>query len=146
MAALVSVFAIVVLSLLITRFAVLVLVVTGLSRESSRFQARSALTGSGFTTSEALELEYPLQVVEYGLIDGSQGAGTQPGGRGIRRRIRILSEGTVVEYNGTRIATRPGGASGGQAAGPGRCWIERPDGRTAGVGAATPGGGGFGGA
>jgi Trk-type K+ transport system membrane component len=53
MAALVSVFAIVVLSLLITRFAVLVLVVTGLSRESARFQARSALTGSGFTTSES---------------------------------------------------------------------------------------------
>ena len=53
MAALVSVFAIVVLSLLITRFAVLVLVVTGLSRESARFQARSALTGSEFTTSES---------------------------------------------------------------------------------------------
>ena len=53
MAALVSVFAIVVLSLLITRFAVLVLVVTGLSWESARFQARSALTGSGFTTSES---------------------------------------------------------------------------------------------
>ena len=41
------------LSLLITRFATLTLQVTGMSRDSARFQARSALTGSGFTTSES---------------------------------------------------------------------------------------------
>lgn len=52
-AAIVSVLAIIVLSLLITRFATLTLEVTGMSRDSARFQARSALTGTGFTTSEA---------------------------------------------------------------------------------------------
>lgn len=41
------------LSLLITRVATTALTVTGLSRESARFQARSAFTGVGFTTSEA---------------------------------------------------------------------------------------------
>lgn len=41
------------LSLLITRIATIALGVTGLSRESARFQARSAFTGVGFTTSEA---------------------------------------------------------------------------------------------
>lgn len=41
------------LSLLITRIATIALAVTGLSRESARFQARSAFTGVGFTTSEA---------------------------------------------------------------------------------------------
>ncbi|MCA9126902.1 MAG: TrkA C-terminal domain-containing protein [Planctomycetales bacterium] len=41
------------LSLLITRVASMALMFTGLSRESARFQARSALTGCGFTTQES---------------------------------------------------------------------------------------------
>lgn len=53
MAAIVSVFAIIILSLLITRVATMILEVTGMSRDTARFQARSALTGSGFTTSES---------------------------------------------------------------------------------------------
>lgn len=42
-----------VVSLLITRIASLALVLTGMSRQAARFQARSALTGTGFTTAEA---------------------------------------------------------------------------------------------
>lgn len=42
-----------ILSLLITRFATVALTVTGMTRESARFQARSALTGAGFTTQES---------------------------------------------------------------------------------------------
>jgi K+/H+ antiporter YhaU regulatory subunit KhtT len=53
MVALVSVLVIVLLSVLITRVATVALSLTGMSRESARFQARSALTGVGFTTSEA---------------------------------------------------------------------------------------------
>jgi hypothetical protein len=41
------------LSLVITRLATVALSFTGLSYESARFQARSAFTGTGFTTSEA---------------------------------------------------------------------------------------------
>lgn len=41
------------LSILITRVATVALTLTGLSRESARFQARSAFTGVGFTTSES---------------------------------------------------------------------------------------------
>jgi hypothetical protein len=41
------------LSLLITRIAAVALAFTGLSRQSARFQARSAFTGVGFTTSES---------------------------------------------------------------------------------------------
>jgi uncharacterized membrane protein len=40
------------LSLVITRIATIALSLTGLSWEASRFQARSAVTGTGFTTSE----------------------------------------------------------------------------------------------
>ncbi len=41
------------LSLLITRLATTALTLTGLSCEMARFQARSAFTGTGFTTSES---------------------------------------------------------------------------------------------
>lgn len=53
MLAVITVFIVAVLSLLITRIATLALVLTGMSNEAARFQARSALTGTGFTTSEA---------------------------------------------------------------------------------------------
>jgi len=53
MAALATVFVVVVVSLLISRVATVALSLTGMSREAARFQARSALSGVGFTTSEA---------------------------------------------------------------------------------------------
>ena len=40
-------------SLLITRIATIALTVTGMARPAARFQARSALTGVGFTTTES---------------------------------------------------------------------------------------------
>lgn len=53
MLAIITVLVALLLSMLITRIATIALAVTGLSRESARFQARSAFTGVGFTTSEA---------------------------------------------------------------------------------------------
>jgi MFS family permease len=53
MTAILSLLVVIFVSLLITRVATIALAATGLSRESARFQARSALTGSGFTTSES---------------------------------------------------------------------------------------------
>ncbi|MEQ8467859.1 TrkA C-terminal domain-containing protein [Coleofasciculus sp. E2-BRE-01] len=53
MAALISLLTVISLSLLITRIATVALALTGLSRESAKFQARSAFTGVGFTTNEA---------------------------------------------------------------------------------------------
>lgn len=44
---------VILVSLVITRVATMTLTLTGLSRESARFQARSALSGVGFTTGEA---------------------------------------------------------------------------------------------
>lgn len=49
----ISLLLIVSLSLVVTRCATVALVHTGLGREAARFQARSAFTGVGFTTSEA---------------------------------------------------------------------------------------------
>lgn len=53
MAALISLFIILTISLLITRIATLALIQTGLSRGLAQFQARSAFTGVGFTTNES---------------------------------------------------------------------------------------------
>lgn len=57
-----SVLVVVTLSILITRIGTIALVHTGLSRESARFQARSAFTGSGFTTRESESVvEHPVR-------------------------------------------------------------------------------------
>ena len=53
MAAVISLVVIVTLGLLVTRVATVALTMTGMSLAHARFQARSAFTGTGFTTSEA---------------------------------------------------------------------------------------------
>lgn len=53
MVAIATVIVVMLVSLLITRVATVAFTLTGLSREAARFQARSALSGTGFTTSEA---------------------------------------------------------------------------------------------
>lgn len=53
MAAVLSLVVVVVLGLLVTRVATVALTMTGMSLEHARFQARSAFTGTGFTTAEA---------------------------------------------------------------------------------------------
>jgi NhaP-type Na+/H+ or K+/H+ antiporter len=50
MAALLSVIAVVLISMLINRFATIALSLTGMSREEARFQARAAMSGVGLTT------------------------------------------------------------------------------------------------
>ena len=54
----ISLFVIVTLSALITRVAAIALAHTGLSTESARFQARSAYTGTGFTTGESEKIMF----------------------------------------------------------------------------------------
>lgn len=49
----VAFFTVLILSLVITRIATVALTLTGLSTETAKFQARSAFTGTGFTTTEA---------------------------------------------------------------------------------------------
>jgi len=53
MLGIITVLLILVVSILITRIASVALMHTGLSRQSAKFQARSAFTGVGFTTSES---------------------------------------------------------------------------------------------
>ncbi|MCW8196073.1 potassium transporter TrkA [Proteobacteria bacterium 005FR1] len=72
----ISVLVVITLSILITRIATVVLTHTGLSRESASFQARSAFTGVGFTTSEAEQIvNHPVRrrVVRTLMLLGNAG-------------------------------------------------------------------------
>lgn len=62
MLSIISLLVVLTLSILVTRVATVALTHTGLSRESARFQARSAFTGVGFTTSESENVvSHPLR-------------------------------------------------------------------------------------
>jgi hypothetical protein len=62
MVAIFSLFTVAILSLLVTRIAAMALMLTGLSHEAARFQARSAFSGVGFSTSESeLIMNHPVR-------------------------------------------------------------------------------------
>lgn len=67
---------VVAVSVLITRVATVALTLTGLSRETARFQARSALSGAGFTTSESEQIvNHPVRrrIIMTLMLMGSAG-------------------------------------------------------------------------
>ncbi len=104
------------------------------------------------TPVEALELEYPMRVESYELVDGSGGAGRHRGGDGIERAIRVLEPATLSLLTDRRRHA-PQGAGGGE---PGRRGENRVNGdavapklsRALAAGDVvclrTPGGGGYG--
>jgi N-methylhydantoinase B len=111
-----------------------------------------AMSNTLNTPIEALEREFPLRVVEYGLRRGSGGAGRHRGGDGVVRELQALAE---MSYS--LIAERrrhgPRGAAGGEDGQPGRDFLDgRPlAGKSTGrlapgqrLRVETPGGGGFG--
>ncbi|HZD79468.1 MAG TPA: TrkA C-terminal domain-containing protein [Actinomycetota bacterium] len=76
MLSVVTLLIIVTLSLLVTRVATVALTLTGMSRETARFQARSALTGTGFTTREAESVvSHPVRrrIIRLLMLLGSAG-------------------------------------------------------------------------
>lgn len=71
-----SLLVVVLFSLLITRIATVALVATGLSHSAARFQARSAFTGTGFTTGEAENVvNHPVRrrIVMFLMLLGNAG-------------------------------------------------------------------------
>jgi len=76
------------------------------------------LTNTSNLPAEALELEYPLTLVRYELVDRSGGAGKFRGGMGIRRVYRAERE-CRVRLDITRLNSRPWGLEGGLPGGGG---------------------------
>lgn len=118
MVALASVVAVATISLLISRVATVALAVTGLSREAARFQARSALSGVGFTTSEAEGVvNHPVRrrIVMTLMLLGSAGLATAVAGlmlsfvnaepSQVSRRVLILVPALILLLLLARSAT-----------------------------------------
>ncbi|MFM9941680.1 MAG: hydantoinase B/oxoprolinase family protein [Hyphomicrobiaceae bacterium] len=75
------------------------------------------LTNTSNLPVEALEMEYPLVLERYELVNGSGGAGTYRGGMGLYRRVRIEDHECRTYIHGSRFRTGPWGLFGGQAGG-----------------------------
>jgi hypothetical protein len=76
MGAALSIFVLLSVSIFVVRVAAVALRITGLPENSSRFQALSAFTGTGFTTSEAeMVVNYPIRrrIVSLLMIIGNMG-------------------------------------------------------------------------
>ena len=110
------------------------------------------LTNTSNLPVEALEMEYPISILRYELVDGSAGAGRYRGGMGIRRVYRV-EEDCRLNVEASRVASCPWGLEGGRDAD--RTHLDFGDGRSSYSGTidlirgqvidiVTPGGGGFG--
>ena len=76
------------------------------------------LTNTRNAPVEVIERTYPLEVVRYGLVPDTEGAGRRRGGCGMVRELRCLGERTVVTVGADRRRFTPWGlAGGGNAAG-----------------------------
>ena len=78
------------------------------------------ITNTSNLPIEAIELEYPLRVERYGLVEDSGGAGRQRGGMGLRRVIRPVGHSCTFNGAGERFRHRPWGIFGGEPGASGR--------------------------
>jgi N-methylhydantoinase B len=86
------------------------------------------ITNTSNLPVEAIEMEYPLLVESYGLIEDSGGAGKHRGGLGIRRVVRPVGHTTIFNGMGERFVHRPWGIFGGAPGATGRFQIRKADG------------------
>ena len=88
------------------------------------------ITNTSNLPVEAIELEYPLRVEEYALVENSGGAGKFRGGMGIRRSIRPIAH--ECEFNGVgeRFRHQPWGIFGGEAGAHGAFLLQYDDGNS----------------
>jgi N-methylhydantoinase B len=85
------------------------------------------MTNTRNTPIESLETAYPLRVVEYSIRRGSGGAGQHPGGDGVVRRIKFLTDVRVTVIS-ERRESAPWGLNGGSPGLPGETTVEVPAG------------------
>ena len=81
---------------------------------------QTGITNTSNLPVEAIEAEYPLMVLEYGLVPDSGGAGLHPGGRGIRRVVKPVDHVCTFNGVGERFRNPPWGLAGGAPGGRGR--------------------------
>ena len=86
------------------------------------------MTNTRNTPVEALELDFPFEIMQYGVRSGSGGAGTYRGGHGLVRQFRFQDTTTVSMLSERRHAA-PWGLQGGAPGRRGTNRLHRADGR-----------------
>jgi N-methylhydantoinase B len=86
------------------------------------------ITNTSNLPVEAIEMEYPLRVEEYALVENSGGAGKFRGGMGIRRSIRPIDHRCEFNGVGERFRNLPWGIFGGKPGAHGSFEIRNDDG------------------
>ena len=76
------------------------------------------MTNTSNLPAESLEVEYPLTLLRYELVDGSGGAGRHRGGMGLRRVYRAERE-CRLRLDISRLNSQPWGLAGGLVGGGG---------------------------
>lgn len=62
---------------------------------------------------ESIEMDYPVRIMRYELVEDSGGSGKYRGGLGIRREYEMLAESATFNVRGDRAAFAPRGLYGG---------------------------------
>jgi N-methylhydantoinase B len=78
------------------------------------------MTNTLNTPVEALELAYPMRILQYRLRDGTGGAGRWRGGDGLVRSYLILADAATLSLLTERRRRGPWGLAGGEPGAPGR--------------------------
>lgn len=100
----------------------------GRARKDGADGVQAHITNTSNLPVEAIELEYPLRVVSYELIEDSGGPGRNRGGLGLRRRIQPVDHACQFSGTGERFTNAPWGVFGGGAGRPGGFALARADG------------------
>jgi N-methylhydantoinase B len=88
------------------------------------------ITNTSNLPVEAIEMDYPLIVETYGLVENSGGPGRNRGGLGLRRVIRALDHECTFSGSGERFRREPWGVFGGESGRAGRFVRIEKDGGT----------------
>ena len=86
------------------------------------------ITNTSNLPVEVIEMEYPLRVLSYGLVEDSGGAGKYRGGMGLRREITPVGHDCVFNGAGERFSNEPWGVFGGSSGGTGQFIHTKQDG------------------
>ncbi|KAA0911343.1 hydantoinase B/oxoprolinase family protein [Pusillimonas sp. ANT_WB101] len=73
------------------------------------------MTNTSNLPAESLELEYPITLLKYELVDGSGGCGKQRGGMGLRRTYLMEASCRLTVNNVSRVNSMPWGLDGGES-------------------------------
>ncbi len=73
---------------------------------------------------EAIEAEQPLEVLEYGIVPDTGGAGKFRGGMALSRTWRMLAEEGILQVRADRATHRPYGLQGGAPGSLSRNWLD----------------------